>query len=78
MCASINRDNYIVSYMIIEGTDVGKVVLCEPVNLVQALHHFWDVKAIDINEASPGETVDFFLMNITFDWNQVRYCIRLP
>ena len=76
VCASIYRDDYIVSYMIIEGTDVGKAVLCEPVNLVQALHHFWDVKTTD--EASPGETVDFFPMNITCDWNQVRYCIRLP
>ena len=78
MCANINRDNYVLSNMIIEGTDVDKAALCEPVDLVQALHRFWDVEAAGINEAFPGEIVDSFPMSITFDWNQVRYCIRLP
>ena len=78
VCTNINRDNYVVSNMIIEGTDVGKAALYEPVDLVQALHRFWDVEVIGINEASPGENVDSFPMSITFDWNQVRYCIRLP
>ena len=58
--------------MIIEGTDVDKATLCEPVDLVQALHRLWDVEAIGINEASPEEIVDSFSMSITFDWNQVR------
>ena len=78
MCVSINRDNYVVSNMIIEGTDVDKAALCEPVDLMKALHRFWDVEAIGINETSPGEIVDSFPMSITFDWNQVRHCIRLP
>ena len=45
---------------------------------MQALHRFWDVEAIGINEASLGEIVGSFSMSITFDWNLVRYCIRLP
>ena len=75
MCTNINRDDYVVCNMIIEVTDVDKAEL---VDLVQSLHRFWDVEAIGSNEASPGEIVDSFPMSITFDWNQVSYCIRLP
>ena len=78
VCANVNRDDCLVSNTIIEGTDVDKVALCEPVDLVQALHRYWDVVGIGINEASLGEIVDSFTMSITFDWNQMRYCIRLP
>ena len=44
--------------MIFEGVDVNEATVCNEADLVEALHHFWDVEAIGINEASLGETVE--------------------
>ena len=75
--AITNRDDHVVSNMIIEGVDVNEGTVCNEADLVEAIQHFWDVEAISINEASPGETVDTFPMNIIFDWNQERHSIGL-
>ena len=75
--ANTNVDEYVVSNTIVEGSDVEVVSIRDPGDLVNALHRFWDVEAIGINEASPGEPVDSFPTSITFDWNQQRYCVCL-
>ena len=51
------RSNYVVSNMIIEGVDYNQIAVHEEVDLIKALHQFWDTEAIGINAASPG---DFF------------------
>ena len=55
--ANQTRSNYVVLNMIIEGVDDNQIAVHKEVDLIKALHQFWDTEAIGINAASPG---DFF------------------
>ena len=72
-----SKGDFVISNIIIEGTEPEEVQGSSDTDVVEALQRFWDTENIGINEASPGEALDNFPPSITFDWNQERYRICL-